>query len=108
MLVFDAERWRMVDFRFDDAPEPAAPLLFIAASTIAAGDLVIDLRTEEPVPFRPDALHLSADALSELSVAPGTTRIVLACRTGLRAHNSAVALRTRWPGEIALLSVPDG
>lgn len=108
MLVWDAARWRMVDFRFDDAPEPAAPLPFIAASAICTGDLVIDLRTEAPEPFRPDALHMSTDALPDLGIAPDTERVVLACRTGLRAHNCAVALRARWPGDIALLSVPDG
>lgn len=108
MLVFDAQRWRMVDFRFDDAPEPLAPLPFIAASAICAGDLVIDLRTEAPTPFRPDALHISTESLHNLSVAPGTTRVVLACRTGLRAHNCAEVLRVRWQGDIALLSVPAG
>src|SRR5690606_16562447 len=108
MMAFDAQRWRMIDFRFDDAPEPVAPLPFIAASAICAGDLVIDLRTEEPMPFRPDALHLSTEAVPDLSVAPDTKRIVLACRTGLRAHNCAETLRTRWQGDIALLSVPAG
>ncbi|MBI6629593.1 HesA/MoeB/ThiF family protein [Pontibaca salina] len=108
MLVFEAQRWRMVDFRFDDALEPAAPLPFIAASAIRANDLVIDLRTEAPTPFRPDALHISTDAVPELGIAPDTDRVVLACRTGLRAHNCGVGLRARWPGNIALLSVPDG
>lgn len=107
MLTLDAERWRMVDFRFDDAPEPAAPLGFIAASAICASDLVVDLRREEPMPFRPDALHISAASLPDLAIPPDTKRIVLACRTGLRAHNCAEALRTRWHGDIALLSVPD-
>lgn len=108
MMVFNAQCWRMVDFRFDDAPEPAAPLPFIAASAIVVGDLVIDLRTEELTPFRPDALHLSSEALPYLSISPDTARVILACRTGLRAHNSGEALRTRWPGDIALLSVPGG
>ncbi|WP_340107224.1 HesA/MoeB/ThiF family protein [Pikeienuella sp. HZG-20] len=108
MLVFDAQRWRMADFRFDDAPEPAASFPFIAASAIRAGDLVIDLRTEAPAPFRSDALHLPTEALGDLNVASGVARVVLACRTGLRAHNGAGLLRTRWPGQIALLSVPDG
>lgn len=108
MLVWDAARWRLVDFRFDDAPEPAVPLPFIAVSAICTGDMVIDLRTEAPKPFRPDALHMSTDALRDLGIAPDTERVVLACRTGLRAHNCAVALRARWPGDIALLSVPDG
>jgi len=32
---------------------------------------------------------------------------VLACATGLRAHNAGQDLQTRWPGDIALLAIQD-
>jgi len=30
---------------------------------------------------------------------------VLACATGLRAHNAGATLQRRWPGDIALLAL---
>ncbi|HSG56520.1 MAG TPA: HesA/MoeB/ThiF family protein [Paracoccaceae bacterium] len=104
LISFDAARWRFGGFRFDTAPEPAYSLRFIAPAQIAADDLIIDLRTEEPAPFRADALHLGTD--QGYTPPPGTSRVILACRTGLRAHHAGLALQSRWPGKIALLAVP--
>lgn len=104
LVTFDAARWRLGGFRFDAAPEPARSIPFIAASQIAPGDLIIDLRTEEPAPFRADALHMLPG--HGFTPPPGTTRTILACRTGLRAHHAGTALQSRWDGSIALLAVP--
>ena len=103
LVSFDASTWRMGGFRFDTAPEPARPLPFIAQSQIAPTDLLIDLRTEAP-PFAPAAHHIPPEALATLHP-PAGARVVLACATGLRAHNAGQTLRARWPGEIALLSL---
>ena len=104
LVSFDAARWRFGGFRFDTAPEPAGTLPFIAASQIAPDDLIIDLRTEEPAPFCTDALHLRPDP--GFTPPPGTSRVIMACRTGLRAHHAGCALQSRWPGRIALLAIP--
>jgi sulfur-carrier protein adenylyltransferase/sulfurtransferase len=104
LITFDAARWRCGGFRFNAAPEPAQVIPFIAPAQIAPDDLVIDLRTEAPAPFRPDALH---GALAPgFTPPPGTARVILACRTGLRAHHAGTALQNRWKGKIALLTVP--
>ncbi|MEE2860813.1 MAG: HesA/MoeB/ThiF family protein [Pseudomonadota bacterium] len=104
LISFDSASWRMGGFRFGAAPEPVAPLPFIAASQVEPGDMLVDLRTEAaPVP---GALHLPADRISELI--PGDApRVVLACRTGLRAHNAGKVLQRQWPGRIALLALTD-
>lgn len=107
MMTLDAAQWRMSGFRFDGAPEPDSPAPFIANSQITSADLVIDLRTEVPFPFRSGALHLSPDVLADYPLPSAATRIVLACRTGLRAHHACTALRTRWAGPVALLALPD-
>jgi molybdopterin/thiamine biosynthesis adenylyltransferase len=107
MMVLDAANWRMSGFRFDGAPEPETPAPFIARTQITPDDLVIDLRGEAPAPFTASALHMDAAALADLDL-PGTdARIVLACRTGLRAHHAGMALRKRWTGQISLLALPD-
>ena len=104
LISFDAGRWRFGGFRFDAAPEPAQAIPFIAPAQITPDDLVIDMRIEEPNPFRADALHFSPD--QGFIPPPGTSRVILACRTGLRAHHAGCALQSRWPGRIALLAVP--
>ena len=105
LVSFDAAGWRMGGFRFDRAPEPTRPLRFIARGQITPGDLLIDLRAEAQ-PFAPAARHIPPGAIARLSP-PHGARVVLACRTGLRAHNAGQSLQSRWPGEIALLAIPD-
>jgi sulfur-carrier protein adenylyltransferase/sulfurtransferase len=106
LISFDAATWRTGGFRFADAPEPAAPLPFIAIGQIKPDDLLIDLRAESLRPFHSKARHLPPERIAELVPPPGT-RVVLACRTGLRAHNAGQALQTIWPGRIALLALTD-
>lgn len=106
LVSFDAGRWRFGGFRFDKAAEPDHLLPFVATSQIAPDDLVIDLRIEEPAPFRADALHLDMAQLRGMTPAPDVPRVVIACRTGLRAHHAGLALKHRWDGKIALLAVP--
>jgi molybdopterin/thiamine biosynthesis adenylyltransferase/rhodanese-related sulfurtransferase len=103
LISLDAANWRTGGFRFDNAPEPATPLPFIAASQTSPDDLLIDLRTEA-APFSPRARHIPPEAITTLSPPPGT-RVVLACATGLRAHNAGQALQAQWPGNIALLAL---
>lgn len=107
MMILDAARWRMSGFRFDTATEPEHRAPFIAEGQITPDDLVIDLRTEAAAPFRASALHLSTDAFAAHALPTSETRIVLACRTGLRAHHASTALRNRWAGQIALLALLD-
>ncbi|WP_405406002.1 ThiF family adenylyltransferase [Paracoccus sp. Ld10] len=104
LFSWDAGGWRMGGFRFDAAPEPADPLPFIAHDQIAPGDLLIDLRVEA-APFA-GARHLPPDRIAHLDPGPAP-RVVLACRTGLRAHNAGQILQSRWPGRIALLALTD-
>ncbi len=103
LVSLDATTWRPGGFCFDSAPEPARPLPFIAFSQVAPTDLLIDLRTEAP-PFAPGARQVPPEAIADVQP-PAGTRVVLACATGLRAHNAGQTLRAHWPGEIALLSL---
>jgi sulfur-carrier protein adenylyltransferase/sulfurtransferase len=106
MMLFDARTWRMSGFSFAGTREPAVAWPFLAPAQIAPGDVVIDLRTEAPGPFRADALHLPPEALAGFTPPEGASRVVLACRTGLRAFAGAETLSRRWRGPIALMSLP--
>jgi len=105
LISLDAARWRMGGFRFDGAAEPDQPLPFIARSEICAQDFLIDLR-HEAAPFCADARHIPPDAIATLAP-PAGARVVLACATGLRAHNAGQILQTHWRGDIALLALID-
>ena len=105
LISLDAARWRIGGFRFDGAPEPAHPLPFIARSQTRADDLLIDLR-HEAAPFCAAARHIRPDAIATLAPPPGA-RVVLACATGLRAHNAGQTLQNHWQGDIALLALTD-
>ena len=105
LVSLDAARWRVGGFRFDHAPEPERPLPFIARSQTRHDDLLIDLRTKA-APFSPTARHILPRKIAELD--PQTdARVVLACATGLRAHNAGQLLQSRWSGDIALLALSD-
>jgi len=103
LVSLDAARWRMGGFRFDAAPEPAQPLPFIARSQTRADDLLIDLR-HEAAPFSRHARHIPPHAITTLAP-PSGARVVLACATGLRAHNAGQTLQSHWSGDIALLAL---
>jgi molybdopterin/thiamine biosynthesis adenylyltransferase len=103
LVSLDAARWRMGGFRFDEAPEPARPLPFIARNDIGEDDLLIDLRAES-APFSAAARHIPPDAIASLRP-PSGARVVLACATGLRAHNAGQILQENWGGDIALLAL---
>lgn len=105
LVSLDARNWRLGGFRFDTAPEPAQPLPFIARSQTRPDDLLIDLRTEA-TPFADEARHIPPEGIASLTP-PAGSRVVLACATGLRAHNAGQTLQSRWPGDIALLALTE-
>lgn len=98
---------RFTQFRFDAAPETPGPR-FIAVEDIAPGDLVIDLRpeTEAARKATPDARR-DPDYGATSPLPAAGQRVVLACRSGLRAWRAADALSRRFAGDITLLALGD-
>jgi molybdopterin/thiamine biosynthesis adenylyltransferase len=111
LVVFDLQNYNFRSFRFDGAPEPASQAApFIARSAIAHTDLIVDLRGAEvaPVPVRPEALRATVDTFVKRNFTPPSgQRVVLCCRSGLRAWRAASALRSYWDGSMALLAIGD-
>ncbi len=109
LLRHDLRGLAVSGFRFDGAPEPAAPHRFIARSQIRPGDFVAELRdpAEAPCPAAPHAVRHRVEDFGPGGPLPGPDqRAVLACRSGLRAWRAADRLRRVWPGDIALLADP--
>ena len=95
-------------FSFRQAAEPANALTFIAPSEVRPSDLVIDLRgrAEAPVSPFPSAWRLSVEALEKGEhPLPPAARIVLCCRTGVRAWRAARALAAQGHRSVALIAL---
>ncbi len=96
-------------FSFAGAPEPAgATLAFIAPEQVTAADCVIDLRTLSEAPVSPfaGALRLEADALAQAPrTFPAGARIVLCCRSGVRAWRAARTLQQQGHANVALVAL---
>ncbi len=110
LVTFEATGFRFGGFRFDRAPEPAHCPEFIAPSEMTADDLIIDLRQPDEGPLA----HAKAQRLSvhdlittPLSPTKPQQRIVLCCRSGLRAWQAAEHLLATHDGPLSLVALGD-
>ena len=111
LVSVDFRTLRFSGFSFASAREPAAPVLrFIAAEEVREADLVVDLRSlsEAPRSPFPGALRLGVEDLERAGL-PDTSasRVVLCCRSGIRAWRAAQALRRAGRADLALIALGD-
>ncbi len=107
VVSVDLATLRFGGFSFAGASEPPEPLLrFIAAPQVRTGDVVIDLRSlaEAPVSPFPDALRLGVDQVA-CQPLPSGARVVLCCRSGIRAWRAGRALLERQVCDVALIAL---
>jgi molybdopterin/thiamine biosynthesis adenylyltransferase len=109
MLSLDLRTLHVGAFSFAAASEPTqAPIPFIAPAEVEASDVVIDLRSLSETPVSPfaSALRIEVEALEHTPLeVPGGARIVLCCRSGLRAWRAARELRGRGHQRLALIAL---
>jgi rhodanese-related sulfurtransferase len=111
LLSVDFRTLRVAGFSFLGAPEPAlgvSSLAFIAPAQVGEGDLVIDLRTLTEAPVSPfaGALRVGVEELEACEPQlPPAERIVLCCRSGVRAWRAARLLEARGHGRLALVAL---
>jgi len=105
MLHLDLGNLQTGSFRFDDAPEPDGGMYFIGRTQVKSGDQIIELRPVEEAPDSalPGALRLNRAQLASAALSPGA-RVVLSCRTGLRAWAAGRDLQARGFTDIALFA----
>lgn len=109
VISFDARRLGFGGFSFVGAPEPVTGSFpFIAPSQLSASDIVVELRgvEEAPVAAAPHAIRLAVEEIDRLSLdeADGR-RVVLCCRSGIRAARAAGKLAARGAGDLALMAL---
>jgi rhodanese-related sulfurtransferase len=109
LISVDFRTLHVGGFSFAAAAEPSeAPLAFIAPGEVGAADIVIDLRSlaETPVSPFPGAVRVGVEALEKAQLSfPREPRIVLCCRTGVRAWRAARALQSQGHANVALLAM---
>ena len=109
LLSIDFRTLHLGGFSFAGAAEPGgAPLAFIAPAAVEACDVVIDLRSLAEAPVSPfaGALRLEVQALEQRQVTlPNAPRVVLCCRSGLRAWRAARALQGQGHANLALIAL---
>jgi sulfur-carrier protein adenylyltransferase/sulfurtransferase len=112
LVTVDFRTMRFGGFSFVGASEPAGVAIpFIATDQVDNTDLVIDLRTLTEAPVSPiaAALRIEVDAVegSAGERLPNAPRVVLCCRTGVRAWRAARALQRRGHTNVALIAFGD-
>jgi molybdopterin/thiamine biosynthesis adenylyltransferase/rhodanese-related sulfurtransferase len=109
LLSVDFRTLHVGDFSFLGAQEPQGPpLRFIDPADVGPEDTVVDLRSLTEAPRSPFAAALRADveALEAGGVSvPPAPRVVLCCRTGVRAWRAARALRAQGHHNVALIAL---
>ena len=109
LVSVDFKTLRVGGFGFEGAREPeGAPLAFIAPAEVDAADVVIDLRStsEAAVSPFPAALRIGVEELEQTQLHwPGQPRVVLCCRSGVRAWRAARALQRHGHTNLALLAL---
>ena len=111
LVSVDFRTLRCSGFSFAAAPEPPGPALrFIAPEDVRESDVVVDLRSlaEAPVSPFPRALRAGVEDV-ETAGLPDTraSRVVLCCRSGIRAWRAAQALRRAGHADVALIALGD-
>lgn len=111
LVSVDFRTLRVSGFSFATAREPAGPTLrFIAPEEVRTADLVIDLRslTEAPVSPFPGALRVGVEDVERAGLAnTAASRVVLCCRSGIRAWRAAQALQRSGHADLALVAMGD-
>jgi molybdopterin/thiamine biosynthesis adenylyltransferase/rhodanese-related sulfurtransferase len=109
LLSVDFRTLHVGGFSFVGASEPAEqPIPFIAPAEVSGSDVVIDLRSTSEAPRSPfpAALRVAVEAVEKAQLhLPTEPRIVLCCRSGLRAWRAAQALRSQGHANLALLAL---
>lgn len=111
LVSIDFRTLRFGGFSFASAREPMEPTFrFIAPEEVREADLVVDLRslTEAPVSPFPGALRIGVEELERAGLPDASAgRVVLCCRSGIRAWRAAQSLQRAGLTNLSLIALGD-
>jgi molybdopterin/thiamine biosynthesis adenylyltransferase len=107
LVSVDLRGLRFSSFSFLGAPEPTTCLPFISVSQLSSSDLVMDLRTEQEIAAQPlsAASRVAAADVDGLAGTDPSRRVVLCCRSGVRAWRAAHRLASLGRDRVAMLAL---
>jgi sulfur-carrier protein adenylyltransferase/sulfurtransferase len=107
MITVDFRSLRFSGFSFLSAHEEQNGFRFIARTDVNPTDVTVELRGEReaPVPAFPTSLRIAPEHIEGLrNRIADDARVVLCCRTGLRAWRAAARLRAAGHRHVALFA----
>ncbi|MEJ0040499.1 MAG: HesA/MoeB/ThiF family protein [Gammaproteobacteria bacterium] len=110
MTTVDFRTLRFSGFSFLSAHEEREGFRFVARADVTSNDLTVELRGEQeaPVPAFESCVRLTAERVEGLrDRIADDVRVVLCCRTGLRAWRAAARLRAAGHRNVALFAAGD-
>ena len=110
MISVDFHTLRFSGFSFLGATEKRTGFRFIAGEAVRPDDVVVELRglQEAPAPAFPSSIRSSVESIQSLAdELPRAARVVLCCRTGLRAWRAAAHLHSLGFENLALFAAGD-
>ncbi len=108
LISFDGLSMGFGGFDFSSASEPMLRLPFIAEADVTADDIIVDVRGFEEAPDSPfaNALRVLPDDIESLRPQLDVSkRVVLCCRSGLRAGRAAQKLQSTGIKNLALVAL---
>jgi molybdopterin/thiamine biosynthesis adenylyltransferase len=110
LVTIDFRSMRFGGFSFSAAQEPSCAAPFISVTQVGRTDVVIDLRSASEASTSPltAALRMGIDDVVDMqSRISREQRVVLCCRTGIRAAHAARTLQSRGHQNVALIALGD-
>ncbi len=111
MVTVDFRSLRFSGFSFLCAREEREGFRFLARADVTpGGDVIVELRAEQeaPVPAFASSLRLAPELIESLrEYVADDVRVVLCCRTGLRAWRAATRLQAAGHHDVALFAAGD-
>ena len=108
LLSFDGLLMGFGGFDFSSAAEPLSSLPFVTRDDVMADDVVVDVRGLDEAPVSPfaNAIRVLPDDIGTLHAQlDPAKRIVLCCRSGLRAGRAAQKLQSMGMKNLALVAL---
>lgn len=107
LFSMDLRTLRFSEFSFAGAQEEKQGFRFVSPAEVTDEDVAVELRPleEAPIPAVPKSVRMPAEEVACLRESvPSGTRIVLCCRTGLRAWRAGNRLRAAGHENVVLLA----